>query len=256
MRAAIGWTFLLLITLVLTLEAAAQGWTSHPHTDGDLQLLLPLAESVIVSDQKVTMKHTSAYHPYHDESDFRQTAQLISTTFKLTAPVDPIQKQDLLLYRFTLNDTDTTQATLLLIGFPDGRTQLSLTAETVQASGISRLQNLQQQWTTQLQSLGLQSNWNVMIQGNVGKDTNESTTFQQLGITPFLQLRLTESLHAQELARYEDTNSLSISYHSANFDEPADENTKKMNLQLAVHRDSINGQQRITIATPAISIAY
>lgn len=252
MRATISWTFIVLITLVLTLEAAAQGWTLRPHSDGDLQRLLPLAESVIISDKKVIIKHTSAYLPYKDERDFAQTAQNISTTFKLTAPLNPIRKQNVLLYRFTLKDTATTQATLLWIGFPDGSTQLSLTAETLQSDGINSLHDLQQQWNTQLQTLGIQSNWNVMIQGNIDADTSS----QQPGLSPSLQLHITDSLHAQELARYQDANSLSISYHSTIVEESAADTQQKMNLQVAVHRDSITGQQRITIATPAISIAY
>lgn len=256
MRATISWTCIVLITLVLTLEAAAQGWTLRPHSDGDLQRLLPLAESVIISDKKVIIKHTSAYLPYKDERDFAQTAQNISTTFKLTAPLNPIHKQDVLLYRFTLKDTATTQATLLWIGFPDGSTQLSLTAETLQADGINTLYDLQQQWNTQLQVLGIQSNWNVMIQGNINADTHPFASSGQPGLSLSLQLHVTDSLHAQELARYQDANSLSISYHSTIVEESAADTQQKMNLQVAVHRDSITGQQRITIATPAISIAY
>lgn len=255
MKATISWTFILFITLILTFEAAAQGWTSRAHADGDLQRLLPLANSVIVSGKKVTMKNTTTYHPYHNETDFSQTAQSISTAFNLPAP-NLIQKQDLLLYKFTLIHTDTIQATLLLIGFSDGSTQLSLTAESVQASGIPQLQHLQQQWTTQLRALGLQSSWNVMIQGNVADDANTYTSPGQLGLPPALQLGLTNNLQVRELNRYQDANSLSISYHSSRIDPSAEDAILKMNLQVAVHRDSITGQQRVTIATPAISIAY
>ncbi|MEK3726056.1 YwmB family TATA-box binding protein [Paenibacillus sp. FSL H8-0034] len=256
MRATISWTFIVLITLVLTLEAAAQGWTLRPHSDGDMERLLPIADSIIVSNKKATLKHTTAYLPYKEERDFAQTAQNISTTFKLTAPLNPIHKQDILLYRFTLKDTDTIQASLLWIGFPDGSTQLSLTAETLQADGINTLYDLQQQWNTQLQDLGIQSNWNVMIQGNIDADTYPYACSHQPELSPSLQLHVTDSLHAQELARYQDANSLSISYHSTMVEESAADTQQKMNLQVAVHRDSITGQQRITIATPAISIAY
>ncbi|WP_240418018.1 YwmB family TATA-box binding protein [Paenibacillus periandrae] len=256
MRATISWTCIVIITLVLTFEAAAQGWTLRPHSDGDLQRLLPLADSIIASNKKVTLKHTSAFLPYKEERDFRQTAQLISTTFKLEAPLNPIHKQDVLLNRFTLKDTDTIQASLLWIGFSDGSTQLSLTAETLQTDGINTLHDLQQLWNTQLQALGIQSSWNVMIQGNIDADTSPYASSQQPGLSPTLQLHVTDSLHAHELARYQDANSLSISYHSTIVGESAVNTQQKMNLQVAVHRDSITGQQRITIAAPAISIAY
>jgi hypothetical protein len=246
MRKSIGGALLLLVTLVLMLGTISQGWKAPENADGDLNRLLLLATPVMATDKKITIKHTSAYRHYSSKAEFLQTARYLSSAFQLPSPSDVTRKQDLWVYTDVLIDSDTVHATLLWIGFPDGSTQVSLTSETMQESGIQQLRLLQNQWTAELQGIGLRARWNVMIQGKATDSTSPSQSLQLLA----------DSLQAQELARYQDAGSLSISYHSPMIRESEIESKEPMNLQIAVHLNSITYQPHITIATPAISIEY
>jgi hypothetical protein len=251
-----GWALLLLVTLVLLLLSIAQGWTTVLESaNEDTDFLLSLSQPVMAAGKQIIIKHTSPYKRYNNDADFLHAAQELSRTFQLPIPSlvnqnqtqTLTQNESLRTSKFTLAHSDNIHSTLLLVGFPDGSTLLSLTAETLQESGSPHLQALQKQWTSELQALGIQVRWNVMIQGVLAASVADSYSLQHY---------LSAAMSIHELDRYEDSGSLSISYQSPRLHPSSNTGQEKMNLQVAVHRDSITNQQRITIATPAISIEY
>ncbi|WP_207953116.1 YwmB family TATA-box binding protein [Paenibacillus agricola] len=266
------------VTFVFSLLANSQGWTAaqgskHPDTD----YLLSLSQPVMAAGKQVIIKYTSASKPYTDETDFLRAAEELSRAFQLPVPLtvgesmDPnrnaslgnpkhspvqglnphqavVQNTDLYTAKFTQAHSDNMMATLLFVGFADGSTLLSLNAETLQESGLPQLQALQLQWTAALQAeFGIQAQWNVMIQGPLAASMPD---------TQSLLAYLSATTPVDELARYQDSGSLSVSYHSSLLASEWNTGKEKMNLQVAVHRDSLTHEQRITIATPAISIPY
>ncbi|MFH5187258.1 YwmB family TATA-box binding protein [Paenibacillus sp. TAB 01] len=113
---------------------------------------------------------------------------------------------------------------------------------------------LQHELSGTLQSLGLAPQWNVMIQGTLS-DTFADMTEDPLSVYHWLS----EELQLKEVGKYQDTGSTSISYYSpllpAITPDPSAP-ASRMNFQVAVHRNSMTREQRLTIATPAISIEY
>jgi hypothetical protein len=246
---------LLLAALVFSLLAITQGWTTaRENAKGDSDFLLSLSQPLMAADKRMVIKHTSPYRNCSSDTDFLHATQELSHTFQplglSTFNEDSPnldQDEELRTSKFTLAYSGELQATLLLVGFPDGHTVLSLTAETMQEQGLPQLRILQKQWTAALQALGIPPHWNVMVQGTLSASIADAQSLLQL-------LSVTTPL--QELARYQDVGSLSISYHSSLLPLPQHTGTEKMNLQVAVHRNSITDQQRLTIASPAISIEY
>jgi hypothetical protein len=244
---------IVLVALMLTVTAAGV-WTVRANMPdsgkySDLERLLSISKPIMVADRKAVIKHTSANQMYTNKEDFIQKARKISSRLNATDNEAMTETPEHLLYKTVSTDNHSTETTLRLIGFNDGTTQLSISIKAAHDIGMSLLPQVQNDIDTRLESLQIKPQWNAMIQGSA------ASAFAQ---PDSLYAWLTGSLPGHEVGRYQDAGSLSISYHSPVLAGPVPAAGEKetMNLQAAVHRDSLTHGQRITIGTPAISIEY
>jgi hypothetical protein len=224
----------------------------------DLELLLPLSEQIMASDKLVIVKHTGSYRSFNNKESFTRMAREISS--QLNLPNDgkfsegSKEQQDPMVYQVSIEDSNNIAVTLICIGFPNGSSELVVSVEADRLQNASSILKVQKQLTEKLTALGLKPNWNIMIQG---MEAPVATSAMQEEMGSLHLPMLSQKLQAQEVGRYEDKGSLSISYYSPQISGNAIAPEKeKMNLQVAVHRNSISQQQRITIGSPAISIEY
>ncbi|OXM84869.1 YwmB family TATA-box binding protein [Paenibacillus rigui] len=254
------------ITLILVAFSLLIGaWAVHVQAQtvqtagsASLQLLLPVSKQAIGTEPHLILKHTSTYKTYPNEEEFLRIGQELSRTFGMPEQTVFTREQDHLLYKSEAALQNHVQFTLTWIGYADGTTTFMMTAQTEdgaasEASEQSMVQ-LQQQLSGKLQELGLAPHWNVILQGTLS-DTFADTEQDQLSVYRWLS----EQLQLKEVGRYQDKGSTSISYYSQLLPaEPQIKNTQlgQMNVQIAIHRNSVTKERRITIGTPAISVEY
>ncbi|MFD0676919.1 MULTISPECIES: YwmB family TATA-box binding protein [unclassified Paenibacillus] len=241
------------LLILLAIGTAVSLWTIHADAaNQDLERLLPLSKQIIASsDRKVIIKHTDSYQSFTNKESFAQIGRKVSTQLNIPVSSEIIEERDHLLYQAKTTDLEGIETTLLFIGFPNGSTELIISAETSRPQDTVPIMKVQKQLTEKLTAIGIKPNWNIMIQGSAV--ISSSIKEQEASLEP----SFAKQLQAQKVTRYEDAGSLSISYYSPKISHSTAEGDKeKMNLQVAVHRNSITQQQRITIGSPAISIEY
>lgn len=241
----------LFITLSLIIGAWAVQAQSHNVQAADnisLQQLLPVSQQTMGEKQHIIIKHTSTYHTFRSTEQFLQTGQELSRQFGLPEQTTWTQTADHLLYKTEAEQSNGVRMTLLWIGYTDGTSSLMVTAQTEEEASAAAensrqtMVELQQQLGEKLHGLGVAPQWNVMIQGSLS-DSFADTEQGQLSVFRWL----TEQLKLQEIGAYHDKGSTSISYYSPD---------AATNVQVAVHRNSVTKERRITIGMPAISVEY
>lgn len=241
------------LPILLAIGIAVSLWTVHANAaNPDLEYLLPLSKQVIASDKKVIIKHTGSYRSFTSKEDFAQIGRTVSSQlFNIPSSSKIIEEGNHLLYQAEAVDSEGIETKLLWIGFSDGTSELIISAEADHLQDADSILKAQKQLTGKLKDIGVKPIWNIMIQGIAAQS---SSTKEQVAA---LQPSFAKQLQAHELNRYEDAGSLSISYYSPQISNATARGEKeKMNLQVAIHRNSITQQQRITIGSPAISIEY
>ncbi|PZE19793.1 YwmB family TATA-box binding protein [Paenibacillus xerothermodurans] len=242
---------LLLAALLTVIATTAWAAPRGPGTYGqDLAQLLAVSDDIMTNERTVIIKHTSAYHPFGSKNEFMEMGERISHHFNIASPhTQLVQNNDHLLYQAELLGADGVQRTILWIGFQDGSSQLTATAKVDHSEEMRALQQVQNDMTAQLEALDVTPDWCVTIQGAAKvTDTRQELLFS----------KLFERLQAAEIGRYQDAGSVSVSYHVPTLSQSnsAIGDADAMNLQVAVHRDSMTLKQRVTIGMPAISIEY
>jgi hypothetical protein len=239
------------VLLVLALSVLTAGvWAEYANVpDSDLEQLLTLSNTIIISEKKVIIKSTTAFKNYTSKHDFIQKGRVISDRLAINKNVQVVTTQDQLLYKAVSVDEHGIETMFLLIGFLDGKAELRIQVKAEHELAINHILLSHKELAMRLEAFIEKPQWNVMIQGVPAPAYNEFNT---------AYLSLAQNLQAHELGRYQDIGSLSISCYSPVLGDPslAISRKEKMNLQLAVHRDSITQRQRITLGTPAISIEY
>ncbi|WP_079913704.1 YwmB family TATA-box binding protein [Paenibacillus sp. 32352] len=229
--------------------AGAWGAGAAAKADNSFELLMPLSEKFMGSEQKMIVKHAGPYQSYSSEMQFVQIGQQISQRLGLPVTSDITKETDHLLYKTASQDAaNGVEETLLWIGFPDGTSELVVSAQTTQPEGFTVIQSVQQRLADSLAALHIKPQWNVMIQGNA----SEEYSIDASPLHDWVQKRL----EAHKVEQYEDAGSTSVTYYSPKFKEHINNGKQEMNLQVAVHRSSITHQNRITIGIPAITIEY
>ena len=89
-----------------------------------------------------------------------------------------------------------------------------------------------------------------MVQGNIKQATLSSSNADSI-----IKLIIT-NLKGRVLERYTDTNTESIAISSSQIHASAISGKHRLNLQAAIHRDTVSGEWRLTLGTPVITSEY
>lgn len=241
----------LLCGLVVT-GTLVGAWAARADADAEtsLDVLLPVSDQWITSGvPKIKIKHAGRLEAYHNSEQFIRTGQKMSERLGLPVSEEVARDGDHLLYKSAQTDTKFgIVTTMLWIGFGDGTTELIVTAQTEGIDGAApEMRRIQRELNGKLLDLGIQPQWSVTIQGEIaGSSADSKPLFDALS----------RQLQAEEVERYEDRGSTSVTYYSPALRERVFNGKRDLNVQIAVHRDSVTHTKRMTIGVPAISIEY
>lgn len=238
------WFFIGMIMAALLIW---KGFDVSAKADSDAQRLLSLSDRIMEGNKKVLIKQFSPYSTFIDEDDFEKTATELSTVFALPINRQVTHEVDHLAYKTTATLHDV-RLSLLYMGMIQGRSaNLVLSLETDSETGSAHILELQQELERKMTSLDIPIHWNVMVQGELQGGLS--------AVNEFLH-GLPDTFDATEVERYTDKGTVSVSYFSRDLQARLLTGERQMNLQAAVHENSVTGKQRVTLGVPVITMEY
>jgi hypothetical protein len=96
-----------------------------------------------------------------------------------------------------------------------------------------------------MERVGAEAKWMVTVRGNIGVLSPEAVKT--------LKEKIRSVYKAVPFESYTDSGSEIVSYSSALLESGVRSAAGKVNLQAALHRDSIYGTYKLTVATPMIA---
>jgi hypothetical protein len=216
----------------------------------DLDVLMNIANKWMGEDQKVTIKYGNFYKAYVNKGHVLKIGEQLSTQFNLPAASISLDQNDRTFYEtIWITQDHSMQVSLRLTGMEEHQTHhLMITLEATGQIEASDLELLKNSIENELNQLGLSDQGNVIIQGDLTSINADQLEQWQTGIS--------DSLNLQEVETYQDQRSLSVSYYSAKIHQFIYSGSQKMNVQIALHRDTNTNQMRATIGSPLITMEY
>ncbi|WP_458462648.1 YwmB family TATA-box binding protein, partial [Paenibacillus sp.] len=99
---------------------------------------------------------------------------------------------------------------------------------------------------------GMKATWNMSVQGTAVTAT-ESDASEQLAL---IEKQLSRKVDMASVERYTDAGTASVSYKVADLPLSIKSGSHMLNMQLAVHQVGEQGNNRITVGFPVITIEY
>ncbi|NMI05025.1 hypothetical protein HF638_13630 [Paenibacillus sp. SZ31] len=97
---------------------------------------------------------------------------------------------------------------------------------------------------------GMKASWNMSVQGTTATESDAS------GQLALVEETLSRRIDIASVERYTDVASASVSYEAAELPLSIKSGSHMLNMQLAVHQIGEQGNNRITIGFPVITIEY
>lgn len=243
------------VTQVYTENAAAEKSLSEA---AGLEQLLHTADDVIEHADQWVIKWQA-----EGKGDARAQAAKLAVSLGLADPVQILQTGHH-VYRTEGTVGVSGSAVEVLINAAD--TEQDRYYIIVQLLGgkkldRQRLLTLHEQVGEIMAESGLQANWNMSVQGMLPtKDASKASMGDADKKTgePYagIEAKLFRELHMMEVERYEDTATKSVSYQAAELPLQVQSGPHMINMQLAVHQISGQGDTRVTVGFPVITIEY
>lgn len=114
------------------------------------------------------------------------------------------------------------------------------------------LMTLHEQVDQLLVDSGMKATWNVAVQGTAATDTERDASRQ----LELIEEQLSKNVGIASVERYTDTGTASVSYRAAELPLSIKSGSHMLNMQLAVHQVGEEGNHRITVGFPVITIEY
>ncbi|WP_062838031.1 YwmB family TATA-box binding protein [Paenibacillus amylolyticus] len=214
-----------------------------------LEQLIYTADSVIDNVDLLVIKWQG-----EGQGNAEAQAALLAGDLGLKQPV-PVRQMGHDVYRSKeIVDTATGGAGMLVNVVDTGDNgyyaivQLSGDAHTDR----NTLMTLHEQVDQLLVDSGMKASWNMSVQGTAVTAT-ESDASQQLAL---IEETLSRTIDIASVERYTDAGTASVSYEASDLPLSIKSGSHMLNMQLAVHQVGEQGNNRITVGFPVITIEY
>lgn len=133
---------------------------------------------------------------------------------------------------------------------PSGDSYVRVMLTEEEPENVEQMIALQQKVQREMAATGIKADWNASIQGFAEQRTAVSETIHQVeqNLAPVINFQLVED--------YEDLTTVSRSYKVPDLPVHVMSGRQPIQMQIAVHEDSMNEFNRITIGFPVITVEY
>ncbi|GFZ96287.1 hypothetical protein GCM10008018_48290 [Paenibacillus marchantiophytorum] len=241
--------------LCLSIAGLIFGWVRQADAHGEQETLqlLNTVRPYMTSENQITFKYTGYYGACGGlDQKMLEVGKELSQKLGLPQTAVLGESNDHPIYTAAKEVVSGAEATIT-VASPSGQagcyTVLRLDASP--QSEQSELIKWQDQADEQLKKLGIQGQWNVMVQGYAVEQDSAG-----LMDSDELVNRMVRAFKGNIVERYEDQNTVSMSLASEEFQTSIQSGNNKVNLQIALHQESTSGLWRLTVGTPIITMEY
>lgn len=242
------WGILLLGAIVLG------GWTAYTGTkrnssdaSAGVETMLVLADRLYASSYDVVLQHSGTYRTAESDDSFAQLGNRLAEAFELPASKPTRDANGHRLYKSSSQRQSEAAGRLDigLSGWADGATNMTLRWEAPQGAEKDTVLAWAKDAVHRLDQVGARANWMVTVNGYIGLLSDDAVKALRAQIGDVYKARVVES--------YADSGSEIVSYTSSLLPSGVRAGGGNVNLQSALHRDSVYRTYRLTVATPLIS---
>ncbi|MEX2460700.1 MAG: YwmB family TATA-box binding protein [Paenibacillaceae bacterium] len=244
------------ITLfILTLLLVSTLLISWKHSEAkvmntDAATILELSKPMFQGEYHIQMKWSGEGKGYTSLSNFQTYNSEINQQLNIQ-PSDSLEYVNgLPLLRALGVWANGVQLQSVLVGSKDQQTTLwMLEIQTASTMTMEQIVQTQRMLEQKLSDLGLKGAWNTMVQGEL--------TNTKLGERPEAFLHnMSDQIKGIEQETYHDDHTVSVSFLSKQIQQTVQSGTHRVNVQIALHQNSITKAWRLTIGSPLITIEY
>ncbi|MBP1966467.1 YwmB family TATA-box binding protein [Paenibacillus aceris] len=231
------------------------GWVRHADARSEQEALqlLNTVKPYMMSQQQITFKYTGYYGTCAgSDSKMLQAGKKLSLAFDIPQEENLSESNSHSVYSAKKEAAPGALVTLT-VASPEGSNEcyVVLRLDASEHAEQSDLMNWQERAGDQLKKLGIQGQWNVMVQGFV-KEQQQS----RQNSTSDLVQEIAQALKGKTVESYSDPKTISLSLASDEFQTSIKSGNQTVNLQLALHQESTTGKWRLTAGTPIITMEY
>ncbi len=245
----------LLSIICMSIISIIFGWVRHADAQGEQEALqlLNTVKPYMTSENQITFKYTGNYGTCGGVAqDMLQTGKKLSQAFGI--PQAEVLSESNSHPTYTAKSEVVPGAVVTVtVASPQGQSAcyVVLRLDASHEAEQSELVKWQDQAGEQLKKLGINGQWNVMVQGYVNEQ-------EQSGQKSSIELVNTIALafKGKIVESYKDQNTVSASLASGEFQSSIKSGNQTVNLQVALHQESTTGKLRLTVGTPIITMEY
>jgi hypothetical protein len=244
--------FWLFSLISIAISSFIMGWfrTEGSSEGNDTRRLLEAVIPYMQQGSQLTFKYTSSYGSCENPEELLQAGVALSQ--KLELPVSSKLEQTLnhLIYASIEQEGKGNTVSLKLIKLEEPPScYMVLERQTTKVSNKEEFTQWQDQMGAKLAEFGIEGQWNVMVQGELGGN--------KLAIEPESVIKqVSTKLRGKILETYMDQGTVSYSLASDQLAGSVASGNHKVNAQVALHQESTTGQWRLTIGSPLITMEY
>lgn len=245
----------LLSIICISIISIIFGWVRHADAQGEQEALqlLNTVKPYMTSENQITFKYTGYYGTCDGVAqDMLQVGKKLSQAFGIPQAEVLSESNSHPIYT-AKSEVVPGAVVTVTVASPQGQSAcyVVLRLEASHEAEQSELVKWQEQAGDQLKKLGINGQWNVMVQGYVNEQEQsllKSSTELVDSIALAFKGKIVES--------YKDQNTVSQSLSSREFQSSIKSGDKTVNLQVALHQESTTGKLRLTVGTPIITMEY
>ncbi|KRF39875.1 YwmB family TATA-box binding protein [Paenibacillus sp. Soil787] len=245
----------LLSIICMSIISMIFGWVRHADAQGEQEALqlLNTVKPYMTSENQITFKYTGYYGTCgRIDQDMLQVGKKLSQAFGIPQAEVLSESNSHPIYT-AKSEVVPGAVVTLTVASPQGQSAcyVVLRLEAYNGAEQSDLVKWQEQAGEQLKKLGINGQWNVMVQGYV----NEQEQSGQKSSSELVD-SIALAFKGKIVESYKDQNTVSTSLASKQFHSSIKSGDQTVNLQIALHQESTTGKSRLTVGTPIITMEY
>lgn len=213
----------------------------------ELQALVSLGDQFVDVPQRLVVKWQGTWDQVGEKDPYQAAENLVQS---LDLPqVEQIMEDGHTTYRVV----DAKNGVNIRFNWQEISAHQSYIIVQLEAAGedkVDALTDLQTVYGHKMRESGIEAVWNASLQGTVKGEHNANATMERI------EGDFMGALDATKAETYEDATTVSNAYEVPSLESRVSSGGKWLNMQVAVHEDSVSGSSRVTIGLPMITIEY
>jgi hypothetical protein len=243
-------SFILLVFLIVPVFLIGWDYPEVVENNQDTQTIIELSKPLLQEDNSYTIKWSGELAGYTTITSFQSTYNELSSQLGFQADGNIDYINGLPVLRSSRQLTNGTLLQGMYVGSKDQKSTILILKLTEDSYvDYPNLVSLKLDIQEKLANMNLAGQWNTMVQGTL------TYTGQEKDPKALLQ-RISKEVKGIEQDWYVDEHTISTSLFTNKLKGSVESGSHTVNLQIALHQNSITKEWRLTMGSPLITMEY